>query len=587
MEALLAAQGRSPRRCERPTNWRRCGRGPSRRPAERARSRRCARRSATASCATGGGWAAGSTRLARRGGAVDPRELAAARGAGRGVGRRAWRRAARRCPSIRYDESLPVHARRAEIAAAIARSPVTIVSGATGSGKSTQLPKICLELGRGVAGMIGHTQPRRIAAQTLAYRVSAELGTTPGDLVGYQVRFVDRTEPAHAGQADDRRAAAARTRGRPAARALRHADPRRGPRAQPERRLPARRLPAPGRAPSRAARDRHLGDHRDAPLRGVLRRRARSSTSRAAAFRSRCATGRSSEEETEAPSLPEAIADRARRTARQRRRASTATRWCSCRASGRSPRRATTWNARAAATGTCSRSTRGCRPPEQERVFEPHPRRRAVLATNVAETSLTIPGVRFVVDAGLARISRYSPRAKFQRLPIEPVSRASAEQRKGRCGRVGEGICIRLYSEEDFAARAGVHRSGDPAHQPREPDPADGGARARRARGFPVPRRARHAAAERRLPPAAGAERGGRRPAHHAARPADGRAAGRPAPRAHPARGGPAALPGRGAGDRGVPQHPGSARAAGRQDRGRGRGARACSRTSAPTSSPC
>ena len=138
-----------------------------------------------------GGWLG---RLAKRGPALDLRELERLEAQVRGSAERV---AARRSslPVVRYDESLPVHARREEIAAAIRRSPVTIVSGATGSGKSTQLPKICLELGRGVAGMIGHTQPRRIAAQTLAYRVSAELGTTPGDLVGYQVRFVDRTGP--------------------------------------------------------------------------------------------------------------------------------------------------------------------------------------------------------------------------------------------------------------------------------------------------------------------------------------------------------------------------------------------------------
>ena len=138
-----------------------------------------------------GGWLG---RLSKRGAAVDPRELERLEGQLRAS---AARVAARRAslPAVRYDDSLPVHARREEIAAAIRQSPVTIVSGATGSGKSTQLPKICLELGRGIAGMIGHTQPRRIAAQTLAYRVSAELGTTPGELVGYQVRFVDRTSP--------------------------------------------------------------------------------------------------------------------------------------------------------------------------------------------------------------------------------------------------------------------------------------------------------------------------------------------------------------------------------------------------------
>lgn len=138
-----------------------------------------------------GAWHA---RLSRRRGSVDGRELARLEEQVRAsVAHVDARRAS--VPLVRYDESLPVHAKREEIAATILRSPVTIVSGATGSGKSTQLPKICLELGRGQAGMIGHTQPRRIAAQALANRVSAELGTRCGDLVGYQVRFVDRTSP--------------------------------------------------------------------------------------------------------------------------------------------------------------------------------------------------------------------------------------------------------------------------------------------------------------------------------------------------------------------------------------------------------
>ena len=111
---------------------------------------------------------------------------------------------------------------------------------------------------------------------------------------------------------------------------------------------------------------------------------------------------------------------------------------------------------------------------EQQRVFQPHTGRRVVLATNVAETSLTVPGIRYVIDPGTARISRYSHRTKVQRLPIEPISQASANQRKGRCGRTADGICIRLYSEEDFAGPAAVHRAGDPAHQPRVGDPADG-----------------------------------------------------------------------------------------------------------------
>jgi ATP-dependent helicase HrpA len=389
-------------------------------------------------------------RLAWRGAALDLRELERLEGQVRGsVARVAERRAA--LPQVRYDDSLPVHARRAEIAEAIARSPVTIVSGATGSGKSTQLPKICLGLGRGVSGMIGHTQPRRIAAQTLAYRVSAELGTTPGDLVGYQVRFVDRTGP--------RTLVKLMTDG-----------------------LLLRELetdPLLERYDTLILDEAHERNLNVDFLLGVCKRlvarrpdlrvivtSATIETRRFAEYFGGAPVidveGRSypvevryrplSEEEAEAPSLPEAIASALDELLYNEQgidgdalvflpgeRQIAEAREFLERSANRD------WDvfplyARLSAA-------------EQERVFEPHPRRRAVLATNVAETSLTIPGVRFVVDAGLARISRYSPRAKFQRLPIEPVSRASAEQRKGRCGRMGAGICIRLYSEDDFAAR--------------------------------------------------------------------------------------------------------------------------------------
>ncbi len=389
-------------------------------------------------------------RIARRGAAVDLRELERLEAQVRVsveqvAARRAW------LPTVRYDDSLPVHARRAEIAATIQRSPVTIVSGATGSGKSTQLPKICLQLGRGVAGMIGHTQPRRLAAQTLAYRVSAELGTTPGDLVGYQVRFVDRTGP--------RTLVKLMTDG-----------------------LLLRELatdPLLERYDTLILDEAHERNLNVDFLLGVCRRlverrtdlrvivtSATIETRRFAEYFGGAPVidveGRSypvevryrplREEETEAPSLPEAVASALDELCDNTQRIDgdalvflpgerqiAETRDFLERA-GRHDWDVFPLYARLSAA-------------EQEKVFEPHPRRRAVLATNVAETSLTIPGVRFVVDAGLARVSRYSPRAKFQRLPIEPVSRASAEQRKGRCGRVGEGICIRLYSEEDLASR--------------------------------------------------------------------------------------------------------------------------------------
>ena len=145
--------------------------------------------------------------------------------------------------------------------------------------------------------------------------------------------------------------------------------------------------------------------------------------------------------------------------------------------------------------------------PEQQRVFQPGAKRRIVIATNVAESSLTVPRIRFVIDPGTARISRYSPRSKTQRLPIEAVSRASADQRKGRCGRVGPGICLRLFSEQDYLARDRLHDAGNPADQPGRRDPADEGPAAGRIERFPVPRSAQARGRPRRLPHALRARR--------------------------------------------------------------------------------
>jgi ATP-dependent helicase HrpA len=396
-----------------------------------------------------GAWLDG---LARRGRSADAGEIARLeRELAASVARVLARRAS--IPPVRYDESLPVHARRAEIAASIAHNPVTILSGATGSGKSTQLPKICLEMGRGAAGQIGHTQPRRIAAQTLAYRLSAELGTAPGDLVGYQVRFTDRTGPRTLVKLMTDGLLLRELEGDPL---LERYDTLILDEAHERnlnvdfllgvcRRLVERRPELRVIVTSATIETRRFAEYfRGAPVIDVEGR------SFPVEVRYRPID---EESDTEAPTLPEAVAaalDELRSDGRgidgdalvflpgERQIAEVREH---LERSGRRDWDVFPLYARLSAA-------------EQERVFEPHPRRRAVLATNVAETSLTIPGVRFVVDAGLARISRYSPRAKFQRLPIEPVSRASAEQRKGRCGRVGEGICIRLYSEEDFEARA-------------------------------------------------------------------------------------------------------------------------------------
>ena len=389
-------------------------------------------------------------RLSRRGATADEREFERLASQVRGsAGRVAARRES--IPAVHYDESLPVHARREDIAAAIRSSPVVIVSGATGSGKSTQLPKICLEMGRGVAGMIGHTQPRRIAAQALAHRLGEELGSATGDLVGYQVRFVDRTSP--------RTLVKLMTDG-----------------------LLLRELegdPLLERYDTLILDEAHERNLNVDFLLGVCKRLVRrrpdlrvivtSATIETARFAEYFegapvvdVEGRSfpvevryrplHEEDAEAPSLPEAVGaalDELERDSHGiegdalvflpgEKQIAECRDWL-----GRSTSR--DWDVLPLYARLSSA--------EQDRIFAPHSRRRVVLATNVAETSLTIPAVRFVIDSGLARVSRYSPRAKFQRLPIEPVSRASADQRKGRCGRVGEGICIRLYSEEDFDAR--------------------------------------------------------------------------------------------------------------------------------------
>ncbi|HWJ06983.1 MAG TPA: ATP-dependent RNA helicase HrpA, partial [Steroidobacteraceae bacterium] len=388
-------------------------------------------------------------RLARRPAAVDGRELA--RLEAQVLGSAALLESRRASvPPIRYDETLPVHARREDIARAIREHQVVIVSGATGSGKSTQLPKICLELGRGIDGLIGHTQPRRIAAQALANRISAELGTPTGDLVGYQVRFVDRTSP--------RTLVKLMTDG-----------------------LLLRELesdPLLLRYDTLIideAHERNLNVDfllgvckRILPRRPDLRLIVTSATIETQRFSEYFdgapvidVEGRTypvevryrplAEEDEAAPPLPEAIRDALEELTQD-------SRGIRGDALVFLPGEKQILETRDLLTR--SRVDWDVLPlygrlagPDQDKVFASHQRRRVVLATNVAETSLTIPGVRFVIDAGLARVSRYSPRAKFQRLPIEPVSQASADQRRGRCGREGEGICVRLYSEEDYLAR--------------------------------------------------------------------------------------------------------------------------------------
>ena len=391
-----------------------------------------------------------------------------------------------------------------------------MVAGETGSGKTTQLPKLCLESGR---SRIAHTQPRRLAARTVAARIAEEMKVPLGSEVGYAVRFRDRSSRD--------------TQVRLMTDGLLLAEVRRDKLLKRydtiivdeahERSLNidfllgylARTLP---RRPdlkviiTSATIDpdrfsRHFGD---APIVEV------SGRTYPVEVRYRPVEDPDRDQE-------DAIADACDELLREgpgdvlvflsgeREIRDTADVL-----RGRLDVEVLPLYARLSAS-------------EQQRVFKPHAKRRVVLATNVAETSLTVPGIRYVVDPGAARISRYSARLKVQRLPIEPISQASADQRKGRCGRTSDGICIRLYHRGGLPRAAALHRPRDPAHEPRVGDPADGGDRARPHRGLPVPGSTGQAPDPRRDPAARRARRAVTlRPAHQA-RPAAGGAARRPA----------------------------------------------------------
>ena len=349
---------------------------------------------------------------------------------------------------IAYDEALPITAWRDEIEQAMADHQVVILAGETGSGKTTQLPKICLEIGR---GSIGHTQPRRIAARTVAERIAEELHTTVGDLVGYQVRFT--------------RKASKTTRLKVMTDGVLLAEIRLD---RDLRRYDTIILDE--------AHERSLNiDFLLGYLKSLLPRRPdlKIVITSATIDTERFAAHFSPSDGTAAPiievsgrTFPVEVRYRpllADGEADQVGGIIDAVRELSGLGAGdilvflsgeREIR-----DAADAIVALKLPSTEvlplyaRLSAAEQHRVFAPHAGRRVVLATNVAETSLTVPGIRYVIDTGLARISRYSARTKVQRLPIEPISKASANQRAGRCGRVAPGTCIRLYSEEDFAGR--------------------------------------------------------------------------------------------------------------------------------------
>jgi ATP-dependent helicase HrpA len=354
---------------------------------------------------------------------------------------------------LEYDPALPITAHREEIVAALKRHPAIIVCGATGSGKSTQLPKLCLEAGRGTSGLIGHTQPRRIAARALATRLAEELGTRVGGAVGYQVRFADHTGPQGRVKLMTDGILLQELESDPQ---LRRYDTLIIDEAH-ERSLNIDLLLGvlqcllPRRADLRlivtsATIDpgRLSGFFGGAPVIEV--------SGRSYPVEVRYRPLVAEDEDAAELSLPEGVVEAVREL--DSRGAGARADTLVFLPGEKHIREAADALAKARLADTevlplYARLSAA----DQARIFQRHAQRRVILATNVAETSLTVPGIRYVVDSGLARISRYSPRGKVQRLHVERISRASADQRQGRCGREAFGVCIRLYSAEDFAAR--------------------------------------------------------------------------------------------------------------------------------------
>ncbi|MBI0327890.1 ATP-dependent RNA helicase HrpA [Burkholderia plantarii] len=381
-------------------------------------------------------------------------------------------------PPITFPESLPVSGKREEIARAIAENQVVIVCGETGSGKTTQLPKICLALGRGLGaggrGLIGHTQPRRLAASSTGRRIAEELGTPFGEVVGYKVRFTDNLAAGASVKLMTDGILLAETQTDPLLRAydtliideaherslnidfllgyLRQILPKR-----PDLKLivtsatidadrfarhfgsetqPAPVIEVSGRLYPVEIRYRPIADERSAAVRNA---------EGAASGRDRQKTAREAERD-----LMDGIVDAVDELCRE------------------GPGDVLVFLPGEREIRDAAEALRKHHPPhteilplfarlsaaDQERVFKGSNARRIVLATNVAETSLTVPGIRYVVDTGLARVKRYSYRNKVEQLQVESISQAAANQRAGRCGRVADGICIRLYEDADYAGRA-------------------------------------------------------------------------------------------------------------------------------------
>ncbi|MDK1000951.1 ATP-dependent RNA helicase HrpA, partial [Burkholderia contaminans] len=379
-------------------------------------------------------------------------------------------------PPITYPESLPVSGKRDEIARAIAGHQVVIVCGETGSGKTTQLPKICLDLGRGLGaggtGLIGHTQPRRLAASSTGRRIAEELGTPFGEVVGYKVRFTDNLAPGASVKLMTDGILLAETQTDPLLKAydtliideaherslnidfllgyLKEILPRR----------PDLKLIVTSATIDADRFARHFGtDERPAPVievsgrlypvemryRPVAEDRPAVKHAEGTAGRDRVKTAREAERD-----LMDAIVDAVDELCRE------------------GPGDVLVFLPGEREIREAAEALRKHHPPhteilplfarlsaaDQDKVFKASNARRIVLATNVAETSLTVPGIRYVVDTGLARVKRYSYRNKVEQLQVESISQAAANQRAGRCGRVADGVCIRLYEESDYQARA-------------------------------------------------------------------------------------------------------------------------------------
>ena len=363
-------------------------------------------------------------------------------------------------PQLQYPGELPISSHRDAIVNLIGEHQVIVVCGETGSGKSTQLPKFCLQAGLGREAMIGHTQPRRLAARSIATRLAEEVGTSLGNLVGYQVRFGDQTSPATlvklmtdgillAETQSDRFLDAydaiiideAHERSLNIDFLLGYLRRLQGKRPDLKIIITSATIDAErfaehfageaGPAPIINVEGRgYPVEMRYLPWEDVVDDETRGYDLSRHVIEALQSLSRSGDGDT-LVFLPTErdIREVSHRVAGHYKRLGLASRVDLLPLYARLPNK------------------------EQQRIFAPSGKRKIVFATNVAESSLTVPGIRYVIDSGTARISRYSPRSKLQRLPIESISRASADQRAGRCGRVGPGICMRLYSHPDYQSR--------------------------------------------------------------------------------------------------------------------------------------